>query len=200
MKKSLLLITLLIILMIIPFSSLNAAGTCSLIIKAKVTPYTSWVYVYVNGRYKGRLNANKRLNATVPRGKRVTIMIYKSTKKYSYRKTQSVTIGKNLRRKYLTMYVRGKRKVVKRGGRLKIKLSRRSKVSWAYLYINGKYKGIVYRTRYKTVYIKGRRRYHTVRVKRKYRGETYVARRRRVRVRPGRSRYVILRPRIQDDY
>ena len=90
MKKSLLLISLLLILTLIPFSSVSAAGTCTLYIKAKITPYTPWVYVYVNGRYKGRLKANKTFNATVPRGKRATIMIYRNTKRYSYKKTQSV--------------------------------------------------------------------------------------------------------------
>jgi len=194
-KPVLFLMLFLVSIILIPLTA--SAATSSVEIKLSSYGSPSWAKLYVNGRYKGRVSRGRSKTLSLTSGKRYTIRMYRKMTRAYYYKTKSFYLAANAPSKLITIRMRKRTIRTSKYRRLRIKLSRRSFVAWAKLYVNGRYRGRIYRRRYRTFRVKGGRRL-SITAKRRYRGANYFAKRRVSVSSSRRTRYIFLNPRRQD--
>lgn len=161
------------------------------------TPFRT-ASLYVNGSYKGVVYRTRTRSFQVPSGT-VRVRLRKRYRGTTYQYKRSIYLSRG-RRTFRIIRMRSADGDGDSSGgvaRIRVKLSSSSRVARASLYINGRYKGRIYRSSYRTFRVRaGRIRVYC---RRTYRGRRYRSRTRRIRVYSGRRRYLILRPRTSRD-
>lgn len=148
----------------------------------------AWGKLYINGRYRGRVRRSRYKTLRLRSGRTYRMQIRRRWNGKRWRRTKRVRIRRGDRRKTVFFYPRA-RGGFKRYTRVRFKLTSSSKIAWGRLYVNGRYRGRVRRSRYKTLRLRNGRTYR-IRVRRRWNGKRWY-RYKRIRLRRGQSRKTV---------
>jgi len=143
----------------------------------------SWAKLYINGSYKGHVRKNGYKRIRLRAGKTYKVVAKRRRGRANFYRKKSVYLSRNrVSTKTVILHVSRRSGYsedtdsdLDDGGRyrrVRCKLTSSSKVAWAKLYVNGSYKGKIYRDRGKIIRLRSGRSYR-FKVRRTYRGRGY---------------------------
>ncbi len=153
-------------------------------VKFKLTSSSrvGWAKLYINGAYKGHVRKSGYRRIRLRAGKTYKIVAKRRRGRANFYRRKSVFLSRNrVSTKRVILHVSRRSgysddEPVSDGGgryrRVRCKLTSSAKVAWAKLYVNGAYKGKIYRDRGKTIRLRSGKSYR-FKVRRVYRGRNY---------------------------